>query len=157
MLQRTALFIFVGDVMSFRCDEWFSRRKPGSFDIMSLVIESDFLRNNKSVPNVAKNMVDLINIKQMHIYSLFCWASQSFKGWATFPQLSPNAWYRYIAYTIVQSNPIRLQNICTHHAIAEPCDQIACGYTITRCQVNHDDRAINKVKDRCINMCNLPP
>jgi hypothetical protein len=24
-------------------------------------------------------------------------------------------------------------------------------------QVNHDDRAINKVKDRNINMCNLPP
>jgi hypothetical protein len=27
----------VGDVTSFRRDEWFSRRKLGSFDIMSLV------------------------------------------------------------------------------------------------------------------------
>jgi hypothetical protein len=27
---------------------------------------------------------------------------------------------------------------------------------LTDAQVNHDDRAINKVKDRRINMCNLP-
>jgi hypothetical protein len=40
------------------------------------------------VPNVAKNMADLINIKQMYIDSLFCRASRSLNGWVKFPRLA---------------------------------------------------------------------
>jgi hypothetical protein len=45
--------------------------------------------NCSLVPNVAKNMADLINIKQMYIYSLFSRAPRSFKGWVKFRRLAP--------------------------------------------------------------------
>jgi hypothetical protein len=46
--------------------------------------------NCSLVPNVAKNMADLINIKQMYkFYSLFWRAPWSFKGWVKFPRLVP--------------------------------------------------------------------
>jgi hypothetical protein len=72
-------------------DARFSRRKP---DMMSLVrvgfspkLQVGF--NCSLDPNIAKNMADLINIKQMHIYSLFCRAPRSFKEWVKFRQLAP--------------------------------------------------------------------
>jgi hypothetical protein len=45
--------------------------------------------NCSLVPYVAKNMADLIDIKEMYIYSLFCRAPRSFKGWVKFPRLAP--------------------------------------------------------------------
>jgi hypothetical protein len=91
MYQCTA----VGDATSFRRDEWFSRRKLGSFDIMSLVwigfsskLQVGCFKWNL-VPNVVKNMADLINIKQMYICSLFCRSSRSFKRCVKLPRLAP--------------------------------------------------------------------
>jgi hypothetical protein len=91
-----AWYIAASNASAYRIvgDVWFSRRKPGSFDVMSLVwvgfsskLQVGFKWN--LVPNVAKNVVDLINIKQMYIYSLFCWASRSLKGCVKFPRLAP--------------------------------------------------------------------
>jgi hypothetical protein len=56
--------------------------QDGNWDVLTLCpwFETDFFRNYKSVfkcnlvPNVGKNMADMINIKQMYIYSLFCLA-----------------------------------------------------------------------------------
>jgi hypothetical protein len=64
------------------------------FDMMSLVwvgfsskLQVRF--NWNLVPNAAKNMADLINIKQIYIYSLFSPTPRSFKGWVKFPRLAP--------------------------------------------------------------------
>jgi phage gp37-like protein len=75
----------VGDVTSLHRDAGFSRRKPGSFDMMLLVrvgfsskLQIGF--NCSLVPNVAKNMADLINIKQMYVYSLLSGRLGHLKG-----------------------------------------------------------------------------
>jgi hypothetical protein len=48
LLQVQAMLHIVGDVTSFRRDEWFSRRKLGSFDIMSLLFFHFLGTNNKA-------------------------------------------------------------------------------------------------------------
>jgi hypothetical protein len=112
----------VGDVTSLDHDARFSRRKLGSFDIMSLVWVRFVLQNNKSVLIVAwfqmlPGMADLIRIKQMYIYSLFCRASRSFKGWVKFPRLAPMHG-RYSALCGVCNQPwVQTQNRKTQTSV----------------------------------------
>jgi hypothetical protein len=84
--------------------------QDGNWEVLTLCLcfETDFLRNYKSVfkrnlvPNVAKNVADLINIKQMYIDSLFrrAYLSFDFEGWVgEIPPTCPNARYRSIVLT----------------------------------------------------------
>jgi hypothetical protein len=52
--------------------------------------------NCSLVPNVAKNMADLINIKQIYI-TVFCRAPRSFLRVGEIPSTWPNAQHRSIA------------------------------------------------------------
>jgi hypothetical protein len=80
-----AKYSTVGDVTSLHHDTMFSRRKLDSFGMMYL-FKPDFLRNYKSffncilVPNVAKNMADLINIKQCIFIPYFAGRLRHLKG-----------------------------------------------------------------------------
>jgi hypothetical protein len=87
MLQRTALLLMLRHFVVT------NGYQNGNWEVLTLCpwFETDLKVgfNCSMVPNVAKNMANLINIKQMYIYSLFCRAPRSFKGWVKFSRLAP--------------------------------------------------------------------
>jgi hypothetical protein len=117
--SNASAYRIVGDATSFPRDKWFSRRKLGSFDIKSLVwvgFSSKLQVGCKLnlVPNVAKNMTDLIK----YIFSLFCRAPRSFKGSVKFPRLVPMR--GIIIIIIIFINPQNWGKLKTHYMVYNP-------------------------------------